>query len=202
LAPGFLKSGVFIFRYFSKKFLLSCNYRLLRSSSMRTSANMFNQTILPHTDSFYRFALSIVKEPEVAKDVLQDCLAKIWKKREALGDIDNPQAWAFRIVKNHSLDVVRSSKPKMEISETKPLAGSDGADFDLLYQDQKKWLELSISALTEKQRQVYVLREIEEMSYQEISEITELTLSDVKVNLHRARLSIKSKLEQIDNHGV
>ena len=163
---------------------------------------MFNQTILPHTDSFYRFALSIVKEPEVAKDVLQDCLAKIWKKREALNDIDNPQAWAFRIVRNHSLDVVRSSKPQLEISETRPIAGSDGADFDLLYNDRRKWLDLTISALTEKQRQVYMLREVEEMSYQEISEITELSLSDVKVNLHRARLSIKSKLEKIDNHGV
>ncbi len=173
-----------------------------RPSSFRMSSKMFDNLILQHTDGLYRFALSILKEPESAKDAIQDCLAKIWKKRDSLDQIENPQAWVFRVVKNHCLDVIRSSRHTEMISEQNPVLDSSRADFDLLYEDHQLWLAKAIETLSAKQQQVFHLREVEEMSYQEICDITGLEMTDVKVNLHRARVSIKAKLEKVEAYGV
>lgn len=166
------------------------------------SSKIFNSVILTYSDNLYRFALSILKEPEAAKDAMQDCLVKIWNKRNTLQKIDNPQAWAFRVTRNHCLDIIRSSRRTEILEDTLPLADNQSTDFDLLYSDQEKWLRKTLQCLPEKQQQVFHLREVEELSYQEICDILELNMSEVKVCLHRARKVIKSNLEKVEAYGV
>ncbi|MEM9328336.1 MAG: RNA polymerase sigma factor [Bacteroidota bacterium] len=166
------------------------------------SSKLYKTVILSHSDSLFRFALSILKEPEAAKDAVQDCLVKIWKKRDQLDEVDNVQAWAFRVVKNHCLDIVRGSRHTEGLEHTYTLSDGQTADFDLLYQDQEQWLQRVLARLPEKQRQIFHLREVEEMSYQEIAQVMEITMSEVKVSLHRARGTVRSSMQKVETYGT
>merc|ERR1711991_502567 len=169
---------------------------------MGMSVKLFNSVILNFTDSFYRFALSMLKDSESAKDAVQDCLAKIWDKRQSLDALDNPRAWAMRIVRNHCLDIIRSHRPLIDIADNPAIAGGDTPDFDLLYQDQQRWFDATIEMLPVKQREIFHLREVEEMSYQEIADVLGLSMSEVKVSLHRARTRVSSTLEKVEAYGT
>ncbi len=179
-----------------------CNKSHKPPSSFRMSTKSFHNVILQQSDGLYRFALSILKEPETAKDAVQDCLAKIWRKKDDLGEVQNLQAWTFRIVKNHCLDVIRGSRHTEDIAHSVSISDQSAADFELLYEDQQHWLKKVLDTLSHKQQEVFHLREIEEMSYQEICDITGLSMNEVKVNLHRARTSIRAKLEKVEAYGT
>lgn len=166
------------------------------------SVKLFNSVILSFNDSFYRFALSILKDSDSAKDAVQDCLAKIWDKRQSLDSLDNPRAWAMKIVRNHCLDVIRSHRPLIDIADSPAIAGGDTPDFDLLYQDQQRWFKETVDMLPVKQREIFHLREVEEMSYQEIADVLGLNLNEVKVSLHRARTKVRSTLEKVEAYGT
>ena len=71
------------------------------------STKLYHTLILPASDDMYRYALSIVHEPETARDIVQDCLAKIWSIRNDLTTIEQANAWAFRIVRNRCIEMLR-----------------------------------------------------------------------------------------------
>ena len=74
------------------------------------SQNLYHKHILPASDGMYRYALSIVHEPETARDVVQDCLTKIWSIRKDLDKVEKVNAWAFRIVRNRCIEVLRRNR--------------------------------------------------------------------------------------------
>lgn len=59
-----------------------------------------------------------------------------------------------------------------------------------------------LKTLPAKQQEVFHLREVEDMSYQDIAETCELSESDVKVNIHRARKKVKEAMQKIDAYGI
>jgi len=64
------------------------------------------------------------------------------------------------------------------------------------------WLKKILDTLPPKQREVYHLREVEEMPYQDIADTLSMNLNEVKVNLHRARTKIKSSITKIEAYGI
>lgn len=150
----------------------------------------------------YRYALSILKDGDTAHDVVQECLVKIWNKREVLEKVDNTEAWAMRITRNQCFDWVKTNRFTILPREQEEEPDQVKADHDTLMEDQQKWLKLVLEALPEKQQEVFHLREIEGMTYQEISEVLALNLSEVKVNLHRARTKVRSSLQKIEAYGI
>jgi RNA polymerase sigma-70 factor (ECF subfamily) len=77
-----------------------------------------------------------------------------------------------------------------------------GADQKTLVNDQINWLKKVIETLPQKQKEIYHLREVEELSYQEIAEVMSLTLAEVKVTLHRTREKIKENIKKIEAYGL
>lgn len=150
----------------------------------------------------YRYALSILKDGDTAHDVVQECLVKIWNKREVLEKVDNTEAWAMRITRNQCFDWVKTNRFTILPREQEEEPDQVKADHDTLMKDQQKWLKLVLETLPEKQQEVFHLREIEGMTYQEISEVLALNLSEVKVNLHRARTKVRSSLQKIEAYGI
>ena len=162
---------------------------------------------MPITGKMYRYALSIVRDPETAHDVVQDCLARIWQKRKMLPEINNVDSWVMRIVRNHCYDWVKVNRYNLRNkrhpeNEGLSLSGSVEADQSVLLNDQLKWLDKVISSLPEKQREIYYLREVEEMTYQEIAGVMSLTLGEVKINLHRTRRKIREMFKKIQEYGL
>jgi len=157
---------------------------------------------MPASEKMYRYARSILNEAELARDVVQECLAKIWDKRDKLQNVQNPEAWAMRITRNQCYDWVKTNRFTVLTESEMDQPNSDSTDLETLMSDQMGWLAKILETLPEKQREIYHLREIEEMPYQDIAEVLSLNLSDVKVNLHRARVTIKSSIEKIEAYGV
>ncbi len=165
-------------------------------------SKLFEQHIIPASDKMYRYALSILKNEEQAHDVVQECLTKIWDKRRMLNEVQNHEAWAMRVTRNQCYDWVKANRYTALSGEEIEQEDQIKADHDTLMEDHQKWLDKVLSTIPEKQREIFHLREIEGMSYHEISEVLSLSMSEVKVYLHRARNRIRSALQQIEAYGI
>ncbi len=142
---------------------------------------------------------------EEAKDVVQEVLIKVWNGREQMDQVQNWEAWCMRLTKNLSLDYLRSRQRKA----TDPIEEGFDIRHDAVSPYEKTELSESmqqinqlIASLPEKQRQVIHLRDIEGYTYNEICEILDLDMSQVKVNLFRARNSVREKFLKINAYGV
>jgi RNA polymerase sigma-70 factor (ECF subfamily) len=165
---------------------------------------MFQNTILPIKDKLFRFALRIVGNPMEAEDVVQEVFIKVWKGRNQLSEIQNLEAWCMSVTRNLSIDKVRSKFRR----ETDLPEGADWTDPNISphksaeLTDAVSRVKSLMAALPDAQRQVMELRDIEEMTYQEIADTLELSMEQVKVYLHRARKSIREQLIQSESYGI
>ena len=169
------------------------------------SLEAFESKVLPVKDKLFRFALKIVKDEEEAKDIVQEVLIRVWDQRTRLDEFNNTEAWCMRVTRNLSIDRLKSK----HISKTNNLK----EDFDIV-ESQKSPLEKLemgdlmsrirqfIEGLPEKQKRIIHLRDIEGFSYKEIGKILEIDINQVKVNLFRARKSVKENLLNITAYGI
>lgn len=157
---------------------------------------------MPVSQKMYRYALSILKNEDTANDVVQDCLVKIWDKRELLSGITNPESWAMRITRNQCYDWVKTNRYTIEVETANLVSESDETDHESILNDSMLWLDKIMGTLSQKNREIFHLREVEEFTYQEIAEVMSLSLSDVKVSVHRSRQKIKSSFQKIEGYGI
>lgn len=162
---------------------------------------------MPATDKMYRYALSILKDPGVAHDVVQDCLVKIWQNRKKLPEIKSIDSWVMRITRNQCYDWVKVNRYSLTAErnierDDLGLHESVQADQETLANDQEGWLDRVLQTLPQKQKEIYHLREVEELTYQEIAEVLSLNLGEVKINLFRTREKIRETFKKIEDYGL
>ena len=165
----------------------------------------FQKGVIPVKNKLFRFAFRILGNEEEAKDVVQEVFIRVWNGREKMNEVENWEAWCMRITKNMSLDRIRISNRR----NTHPIAeGFDIRQEGLTPHEKTELREsmesvsLLIASLPEKQRQVIHLRDVEGYSYNEICEILELDMNQVKVNLFRARNAVREKLTKMNAYGL
>jgi len=136
---------------------------------------------------------------------VQEVFIRVWNGREQMNEVQNWEAWCMRITKNLSLDRIRTLARK----QTHPLESSFDVRQETLSPHESTEIQESMSrvsqliaALPEKQRQVIHLRDVEGYSYNEICEILELDMNQVKVNLFRARNAVREKFVKINAYGL
>lgn len=166
------------------------------------STEQFKKDIVPLQDKLYRYALSIVFEVELAKDIVQEVLLKVWAKRAQLATVKNVEAWCIRITRNLAFDKLKLSHRKnvgLEYAEKEwdrginPAQLAENSDLMTAIYD-------SMNNLSEQQREIFRLRDLLGYSNKEVKEIMALNDSQVKVNLFRARQKIKLKLGKLLNY--
>ncbi len=157
--------------------------------------------VLPYKDKLFRFAKSMVGNSFDAEDVIQEVLVRIWKKKDQFVEIDNKEAWCMTVTRNLSIDKIRSRKNKDTSNIDDYYHISDKSASPAVALEQKdalnKVMEM-LNELPENQRSVMHLRDVEGYTYKEISEMTDLSVDQVKVNLHRARKTLRSRLMNIE----
>lgn len=154
----------------------------------------FEAHIWPLKSKLYRMAYLWVKDRDIANDVLQQVFEKAWRQKNDLQKMDNPTGWMVRSLKNEALQHFRANK-KLEPLGDQEFEEEAAAD----QEDTSEKLKLVfkfLDKLPEKQREVFQLREVEGLTYEEIAEYLEVSLDQVKVNLHRARKSLRDYLMQ------
>ncbi|MEN0003265.1 MAG: RNA polymerase sigma factor [Bacteroidota bacterium] len=166
--------------------------------------NQFKSTVLPIKNKLYRFALRMLGDPAEAEDVVQEVLIKVWNQRADLTEVNNIEAWCMRLTKNKAIDKLRLKHRNMQDLETVyDLQETSQSPYaKTAYSDTLKQIKQLMEELPEKQKQVMHLRDIEGMPYQEISDSLEMSMSNVKVNLFRARQNIRAKLLKTESYGL
>lgn len=164
----------------------------------------FTIQILPYQHKLFRLAVRIVGNEPEAEDIVQEVFIKLWNKRDEWHTYRSVEAWCVQLTKNLSIDKLRSKHRKTEGLE--PLMHLSTKEVDPHRQaelsDSVHLVERLMQSLPEKQRIVLQLRDVEEMTYKEVAEALEITVNQVKVNLHRARQSIKKQLINQHQYGL
>ena len=167
------------------------------------SLQTFTNEVLPLKDKLYRFALRIVRDSQEAEDVVQDIMIKVWDKREEWQNWSNIEAMCMTMTRNLSIDRTRGKHRKVgeipegfDIIETTASPEQEASSKDMVNHIRK-----IMDQLPEKQKSVIQLRDVEGYTYQEIADLLDIPLSQVKVNVHRARLHLKKELLKSTTYG-
>ena len=164
----------------------------------------FKNDVLPLKDILYRLALRITLKHEEAQDIVQETLIKVWNKREDLDNIDSLEAYCLTICRNLSLDHLKRKDTHTESLEKTEVAHEEhmGPYEQMLQKDRVELVRRLVNHLPEKQRSCMQLRDFEGKTYKEIASILNISEDQVKVNIFRARQTIKQKYQQIEEYGL
>ena len=155
----------------------------------------FNRCVEQYADRLFRFAFSSLRNREEAQDVVQESFARVWEKVKTV-DFAKAKSYLFTTAHHAMVDEVRHRQRFASMEE--PLS-DDAKTVQNPYPDVNDILHRALAALPETQRNALLLRDYEGYSYQEIGDITGMSEAQVKVNIFRARNTLKNKLKSIDN---
>lgn len=167
----------------------------------------FRDDVLPLKDKLYRLALRITLNNAEAEDVVQETLIKVWNRRSQWEEIESIEAFALTVCRNLSLDKIKrmgNDHDSLDDSthDSPDSSSSSNPEEQTMARDQVALVRQLIDRLPEKQRSVIQLRDIEGKSYREIANIMCISEEQVKVNLYRARQTIKKKFSETDSYGL
>lgn len=154
----------------------------------------YNECVDLYADNVYRFILKNVRHEEDAKDVVQASFEKMWVNRDKV-DNARSKSYLFTIAYHQMIDLIRKNKKVV-------LQGDFSSSTMTAKEPQhnvKKILNAALYKLSETQRSLVLLKDYEGYSYDEIAAITSLSISQVKVYLHRARIQLKNYLVKPEN---
>lgn len=167
-----------------------------------------------HGSKIYGIAMKYMREEHDAQEVMQDALVTVWKK---IGSFEGRSAftsWLYRVTANTALMALRKKRRhshdvSMDDPDSaealRPLALSDPAEQPgdtLQRRELGEHLHAAIEQLPEPYRITVRLRDVEELSMEEVAEMTGVTVAAAKTRLHRARLTLRARLLPYLKSGV
>jgi RNA polymerase sigma-70 factor (ECF subfamily) len=155
----------------------------------------FEAQALPHLDAAYNLARWLSRSPADADDIVQDAMLRAFRAFDGFrgGDI---KAWLLTIVRNCSrsagADAKRRAHAALPDEEANPLVSAESSPEALAVQaSESRKLSEAVALLPNEFREVLILREMEDMSYREIAEVTGAPIGTVMSRLARARAMLK-----------
>lgn len=165
----------------------------------------FRNDVLPLKDKLFRLALRITLNREEAEDIVQDTLIKVWNSRDKWQQLDSIEAYSLTIARNLSLDRIKKMENQngsLEDEKTERLDATSNPSERMIQKDKLDIVKRMIDELPEKQRSCIQLRDIEGKAYKDIALILGITEEQVKINIFRARQTIKQRFQQFDKYGL
>ncbi len=150
-----------------------------------------------YSDAVYRVARSVVRENDLAEDASQEALLKAWQALPTYRGDAPLRNWVLRITHNTAVSILRSRREDVRDPELLPDSVQRG-NIERSVEDRMAItaFEDALGRLDELSRSIVVLREIENMSYDEIADVLNIGLPTVKTRLLRARRVLSSALEE------
>ncbi|RLD90017.1 MAG: RNA polymerase subunit sigma-24 [Bacteroidetes bacterium] len=163
----------------------------------------FKLELLPKKDKLFRLAIFLLKNREEAEDTVQEIYLKLWDMKEQLGKYNNLEAVMMTMTRNRCLDKLKTKREKFaSLNEsinnqpyTSPMEQS-------IQQDMVKQVKVLMTKLPEQQKTIIHLRDVEGCEYKEIQEITGFDSNYIRVNLSRARKSIRESLIKLEENEL
>lgn len=157
----------------------------------------FERIVVPHLDDAYTLARYLLRDEHDAQDAVQDAVLRALRYFDGYREGD-ARAWLLTIVRNRCLTWQRRERARRSlipfVGDVVDAADPREADAPAIERSDRAALERLIGALPTEFREVIVLREIEELSYKEISEIVGVPIGTVMSRLARARKRLAAAL--------
>jgi RNA polymerase sigma-70 factor (ECF subfamily) len=188
---------------------MSLAERLLIARLRQRDERAFSEVVRLHGDKVFNLVLRMVGTRAEAEDIAQEVFVTLWKSIDSFRGESKFTTWLLRIAANHSKNRIKylarratdkngldgASEAHMADEGKGPVQGHiDAPDARIEAAELETVLQQAIATLDEDHRLLVVLRDIEELSYDEIAEITGLPEGTVKSRLHRARVALKEHL--------
>ncbi len=169
----------------------------------------FNGLVEATHSTIFRLALRITGSSSNAEDAVQETYVRVWKNIHTLEDSRAAFAWICRIARNVAYDSVRKRSRRSGISLDTPLgeglsslhelleSQDKGPESTVVDKDLARGVLQLVNTLKEKHRTVLLLREVDDMSYEEIAEALGCSIGTVESRLFRARKALAGKLKRV-----
>jgi RNA polymerase sigma-70 factor (ECF subfamily) len=171
-------------------------------------ADSFEQLANLYQKKIYALSFNLTRNAMDSEDVTQEVLLTLFRKIHTFQGRSAFSSWVYRITLNATYMKLRSRKKERSISIEELLPSFNGSGFQqekirdwsentesLLFDNEvRETIQKAVSLLPDKERVVFLLRDVEGLSTENVSEVLELTIPAVKSRLHRARLFLRKKL--------
>jgi RNA polymerase sigma-70 factor, ECF subfamily len=187
------------------------NEKILDSELVESFKNgdvsAFHELLTRYTQKVHNLAMRITRNQEDTDEVLQDVFITVYKKINNFEGKSAFSSWLYRITANTSFMKLRKRKQtpaisledvSMSVKESWVGRGSESSDVDYISSrhELRSSLEGALAELPEEYRAIFILRDVDGLSNQEVGEIMHLSVPAVKSRLHRSRLMLRKSLQR------
>ena len=165
----------------------------------------YNQLVFRFKDRLLNFIYRFVNDLDLAEDLVQDTLLKLYTHKDSYREIAKFSTWLYTIAANLARTELRKKKRRKTFSVTELsredrefiIASSDvDPSEDLSSQNFEKSVQRALAELPDDFKTIIILRDIQELSYDEISKIVEVPLGTVKSRINRGRVKLQQLLKK------
>jgi len=160
--------------------------------------SQYEVLVKKHSTKMFALAMSILHNQEDAEEVTQDVFLKAYQALDSFRGASKFSSFLYRICYNESMNLLRKRKIEFDVSSDQianTVINDDFFEYKKL--EQKEILDLAMQKLNPEYSSLLMFVYYEELSYNEIVEITNLSLSNVKVKIHRAKSILANVLNDL-----
>lgn len=146
----------------------------------------------------YGTILRMTRNPHDAQDLVQESFIKVYEQLEKYKGTGSFSSWLYRVAINHCMDEFRKKRHPIKQSEIdeETVVNDNHPEVIFLKKEKGRQLERLIETLPEDERLIILLRYMNELSYDEISELMDIPLSTVRNKLHRAKRKMRNTVKR------
>jgi len=158
--------------------------------------NKFNKILAEHQQRIYSLALYILRDKHEAEDITQDVFTRLWNNFEQI-EFEKTSAWLSAVTRNACIDKLRKRREFSQVEDEHQVTlNHQEPAGNLQHQQLSTWLSNAISCLKEPYSSLIMLCDVQQNSQSIAAQSLNLSTSQVKVYLHRARHELRSLLKE------
>jgi RNA polymerase sigma-70 factor (ECF subfamily) len=162
----------------------------------------FETLVRRYQDRLYTAMISIVGNADEAEDVVQESFIQAYLKLDTFQQNSRFFTWIYRIAFNYALARRRRNRGTLSLDESRentgnePISNGDAPDERLSRHEDIRLVHQALALLSDDHRSILVLREMEDLAYEEIADVLSISIGTVRSRLNRARAALKLQLER------
>ena len=177
--------------------------QLLIEEILKGKSSIYELLILKYQNQLFATVINIVKDEDLAQDIVQEAFLKAYESLNSLRDRNQFYPWIKRIAINESLMKIDRNKRYVDMYDESQeeddyffnsITDEKNPEKELIDEEMRRYVRKYVESLPSKLRTVIILREVEDLSYEEIAEILNIPIGTVGSRLFNARQIIKERL--------
>ncbi|WP_249315742.1 RNA polymerase sigma factor [Bacillus sp. FJAT-49711] len=163
------------------------------SGNKQAYSNIINK----YKNQLYATILRMTQNPYDAQDLVQEAFIKVYYQLDKYNERGSFSGWFYSVAINHCMDEFRKKRYK-QVEMTEDLMGKNPNHPEVVFlkREENRQLELLLVTLPEDERMIILLRYVNELSYEEISELVDVPVSTVRNKLHRAKKKLRNTVKR------